>query len=542
MKRILLAGAAILLAAVPLLSWAQTSPLIIDQNRTDRSEAQQTAPQAAQTAPLPAAAAPVVVTPFVLRELRVEGTSIPPATLTALAQPYIGTTVDAAAVNRIADSVASAYAEVDIALYSVSVPQQDFSTGTLRLVAAEGYVAQVDIHGDVEGDISLVRGYADRMTTENPLTRTTLERYISLIRDIPGLEPDIQLYRTDTPGAVVLSIGLVQRRVDFGLGFGNSGNSLLGRAQFQISLTLYRLFGQGSATSFSFSAPTELERFQHYSAAQSLSIGNNGTVAQLSAGYLHTEPEGSPLSGEAKSAQLLFSHPLIRSYEDNLHLRASIDALNSSGAILGQTPANERVRALRAAAVYSRSRPETFLALNGIASLGLDALDAQIANPALAVSDFFKLNASGTFERLIVENWILRLRASGQYGAHRLPVSEFYVLGGNDFGRGYPAASIFGDTGVAATAEIIWRVPFLSGGTFAGTELYGFVDGGRIWYRSRLGVPTQRFDLASAGGGTRITVSDRMVLQLEGAQALDDVPGVARAGTWRLNISLRLTY
>jgi hemolysin activation/secretion protein len=537
-----LAIVAITLAAgaMPDALRAQTSPLIIDQNRTDRN------PQGAVPVPSPPPAAQAqpragAMTSFTLSEVRIEGTSLPPETLRRATQEFVGRTIDAPGLNAIADAVAAAYAESDIALYTVTVPQQDFAGGVLRLVVAEGHIERLQVEGDLPHGTALIAAYADKMTGERPLRRSTFQRYVSLIRDIPGLVPDIQLLRGTVPGGVVLAITATQRRFELSLGVTNQGSPLLGRVQAQANANVYGLFRTGDITSLTIALPAEVERFQYIALTELQTIGTEGTQLQGNVGYLRTKPEGFTTAGEAKTARLLVSHPFLRSYSANFYATAGIDGLDSTNATLGQTQANEKVRTLRASGAYALSRPATLFSASGVISVGLDALGASVANPDIAESGFVKLNGRAAFTRLVGMEWLMRVNSSAQAGFRNLPVSELFTLGGGEFGRAYPSASILGDSGLAGAAEVAWRpMQFPIG--LRGSEIYGFVDGGMTSYRERLGFATQNFDIASAGAGIRLQLQQRTVLQFEAADALATVPGVANAGDWRFGISLRATY
>src|SRR3546814_10955926 len=97
------------------------------------------------------------------------------------------------------------------------------------------------ITGDVKGwGLDLVRRYAARLAAEKPLRRPTLERYLSLIRDIPGLETEVQLLNLQTAGAVRLVLTLKHDDLDFGLVVNNRGIANLGRTQVPANATAKR--------------------------------------------------------------------------------------------------------------------------------------------------------------------------------------------------------------------------------------------------------------------------------------------------------------
>ncbi len=510
---------------------AQPTPFIIDQHRTDRKPL--TAPE--KPVPVPRLRGESEVpkfAPFVLRAVRLEGTTVSSHIIAAAVAPFIGRTMNAAALKLLEGAISDAYAaNSNIALYTVAVPQQTFANGIVRLIVAEGYVEHVDIRGDVGGDLDLVKSYAAELTRERPLTKATLQRYLSLIRDIAGLTPDIAVLQGSTRGAVKIVLTLQQKVAQIGLSVSNSGNALLGRTQLQGDIAFYDVFREGEQFTMTVAAPTNIRGFQYINLGVSEPLGSEGTLVGMNTGYLHTRPKGSTRGGNAESLQLFARHPLIRSYEENLSLTADLDGLNSTNAVFGQAIADERVRALRVGAIYSLTSPVNALSLSGTLSLGLDALGAHIADPLVAVPDFQKFTVQAGYDQLLGPKWIARLRTAGQYSAERLPVSELYALGGTQFGRAYPAATLVGDQGLAGSLELGWRPQFKLADAVSNTELYGFVDGGRSWLLHRGAAPGRSSDLASTGLGVRFATIAHTTLQFEVSRQLI-VPPLAGNASW----------
>lgn len=528
-----------LLYAFPAFS-ETNSPFIIDQTRTDRTE---TPPKPQQHAvPQPPVAPVAGVTPFVLKGVRIEGTSVDPTVLSGAARPYVGRMTDTRAITEIAQRISDAYAQSgDVALYTVTVPGQDFRDGILRLVVTEGYIAHIDVHGDTGGDVSRVVAMAKTLTAEHPLKRSTLERTLSLIRDLPGLTVDAQLLRGDKPGAVRLSLGLTQKRYNVALSLNDSGNSLLGRWQMQADVSLYNLLREGEQTTASFGTSTLLNRYQYYALSHSEALGNDGLRASIAYGYLRTQIHARALSGDAQTLQMSLSYPLIRSYKENLSLTASVDGLDSTNALLGVAVANENIRAARLSAVYSLAEPRWALALSGSLNFGLDVFGAHVTNPAMETPKFRKLVLQGSYDRRIGEDWVLRLRAASQIAFDKLPVSELYALGGPVFGRAFLQSTALGDSALAGSIEIGFTPKELPG-RLAGLEIFCFADDGDTWYRRRMPVPSIHEDLASWGGGVRIPIGAKTKLELQAANALDaEVPGL-RAGDWRFLFAISGKY
>src|SRR3546814_16310365 len=101
--------------------------------------------------------------------------------------------------------------------------------------------------------------------------------YLSLIRDIPGLETEVQLLNLQTAGAVRLVLTLKHDDLDFGLVVNNRGIANLGRTQVQANATAKRLFRQGDQTRLTVSLPTDVERFQYYEIGRERGVERGGT-------------------------------------------------------------------------------------------------------------------------------------------------------------------------------------------------------------------------------------------------------------------------
>lgn len=518
---------------------AAPSPFIIDRSRTDRTPAPSVKAGPA-IAPPKAEDKLASVKPFVLTGVRIEGTSLAPAVLSDASRGFIGQTVDAKAIADIAQHVSDAYANAgDVALYTVTVPDQDFAGGVLRLVVTEGYIEHVDIHGDVSGDLSRVTALAQKLTTERPLKRSTLERYLSLIRDLPGLTVDAQLLQGDAPGAVKLSLGLTQKRYQLALSLNDAGNSLLGRVQLQADISLYNLLREGEATDVIFGTSTLWDRYQYYALSHSEALDDEGTRATAAYGYLRTNIPQYKLSGNAQTLQLAVTHPFLRSYNENFSVTASIDGIDSSNALLGQSIANEDVRSLRVAAGYTLADPVSALSLSASVSQGIDGLGAR-TNPAISETAYNKLVVQGGYNHLIGDDWVVRLHALTQIAGDKLPASELYALGGADFGRAFLADTVLGDSALAESIELGFdpkNVNFLTG-----WEFFGFADNGDVWSRGRAGAAGVHDTLASAGAGIRLPIGEKMKLELEAADPIHvDAPGL-KAGGWRFLFGITANY
>jgi len=131
----------------------------------------------------------------------------------------------------------------------------------------------------------------------------------------------------------------------------------------------------------------------------------------------------------------------------------------------------------------------------GASPSGDDFVSRFDAAPNFSVLDFYY-----TRYQTLNEAFSAKISMASQVASGPLYTSQQFYLGGASFGRGYGAAEISGDNGLAGSFELRldrkpnWR--YLSG-----WQLYAFVDAGAVWNDGfRIG---DGLALTSAGGGVR---------------------------------------
>jgi len=514
--------------------------LLIDQGRAQAADS--VAPQAPATGPhdpdYATSIASGVANTAPIRSVRFDNGEAPSSVAEA-ARPYLGQPASQATLQAIADALSKAYARSSVALYSVAIPAQSLSDGVLHVRFAEGYIEQIQIIGDVKGGaVALVKRYAQALSAERPLSRRSLERYLSLIRDIPGLTVEASLLRGQNAGAVRLVLKLKQKRHDFAVSFDNRSQEQLSSGEFQAVAKAFGTLRAGDETDVTLAAATDFRAFRYANIAHSTPIGGDGLRATLSVAHLETRARPSDIEGEANIVSLGLSEPLIRSYKRNLTLSASTDLVNSDNAVLGSLLARERTRAARAAAVFSDAGDRHLLSASLIASRGLDLLGAD-TRLTLADPRFTKVDATASLSRTLGKRFVARINASGQWTDDALPAVERFLVGGEPFGRAFPVATLAADRGVAGSVELAWRPAILK--ALSGSELYLFTDRADARYVARGPLPGASYQLASAGIGTRILFRDKDELDLEGARRIDrPYPGFP--ADWQFNVAWRASF
>ncbi|MDQ8756336.1 ShlB/FhaC/HecB family hemolysin secretion/activation protein [Sphingosinicella sp. LHD-64] len=537
MKRHMLGALA--LAGAASAAGAQTSTPI-DRDRVDRT--QPTAPvPTGEAADTPSAAVSVQAGDEAappIRTISFEKTDVPGIVAEA-AMVFVGQPANRATLQALADAMSRAYGRSEVALFTIAVPEQDLSTGNVRVLVAEGHIEAVILTGEVEGRSNeLVRRYAENLTRERPTSRRTLERYISLIQDIPGLKVQSRLEMGAGPGGVRLILALDYRRPTLAFSFDNRTTRLVRDGQFQATARGYGLLREGDETQIAGLASVDFDEQLYVGGSHSTPIGREGTRLTGSVGHLITRPRGSDLRGEATSFGLVLTHPLIRGYRRNLTLSLAFDGLDSENAAFGSIIATEQTRALRAAAGYAQTAERRALSAGLTVSRGLSVLGADVP-AASGDATFFKINGRATFDQALGRRAVLRLRGSGQWTRDPLPAVERFSIGGADFGRAFEIGILNADRGLAGLAELAWRP--IGSGRFAASEIYGFGDYAAVRLVPRPGFFTGAdFDLASAGAGVRLAWMDRAMIELEYARTVDR-PFAGYESDWRFSVAWRVS-
>jgi hemolysin activation/secretion protein len=427
--------------------------------------------------------------------------------------PYLNREISLADLYRLADELSAVYRENDYLLAQVIVPAQEIIDGRVRLQAVEGYIDAVRVTGESVGDDDLVIRYADRIRRQRPLTNATLEHYMLLINDLPGVFATATLSPSpDRFGAADLTIDLARRQFDAGIDFDNRGGKVLGNARVLADAGIANLFGRhdNSSVRTVLSPGGEL---RYIALRHDQPVGAEG--GRIGIGYSDTRarPEEQsfiPLKLETRSQQveLGYSYPLKRSRAENRYLRATLTAFDGREYVFGVKDREDRLRSLRLGLTWDLvgNHNETWI-VDAEASFGLDILGASdngdplLTRPAGQV-DYRKVELFTARLQDLSRHWSVLAALNGQYAFDPLLSSELFAFGGESFGRGYDPSELVGDHGLAGKLELryaaLWELP-----RTIPLQAYGFYDIGRVWAHRE--APLQ-FDAsaASAGLGTRL--------------------------------------
>jgi hemolysin activation/secretion protein len=99
----------------------------------------------------------------------------------------LGREVSLADLYRIAAQVTAEYRRAGYVISRVVIPEQEVENATVRMTVLEGFIDRVQVRGDVAGNSQRVQQMLDRITDEKPVSIDTIERYMLLVNDLPGV-------------------------------------------------------------------------------------------------------------------------------------------------------------------------------------------------------------------------------------------------------------------------------------------------------------------------------------------------------------------
>lgn len=428
----------------------------------------------------------------------------------------VGQTVSLTDVYAIANAITAKYRNEGYVLTRAIVPPQRIEGGRVTIRIVEGFVETVIVEGGPQHLRRVVEGYADKIKRSRPLHVSTLERYMLLIRDLPGVRADSVLRAAhETPGASHLVVRLDYEPVEASLNADNRGSKFLGRVQITPMVRLNTFFGTGNQTSLRYvrsgiNNGDDPGKLNYFEIRNRQVIGSEGTAVTVGYSRVRSRP-GFTLSdfdvrnrGERAIANI--THPIIRSRRQSLFASVVFEMKNAETDFLDGLLSEDRIRTIGANIAYDfvdRFKGTTLVEFGFTQGLDILSSSKGSATPSRAggEADFFKLNATVTRVQRLADNFNLLVALVGQYTEDNMLSPEEFSVGGGVIGRGYDFGEITGDRGFGGKIELQYDgVP--DSRYFGDYQLYGFFDFG-VAYEVGSG---DRERLTSAGAGVRFSL------------------------------------
>jgi hemolysin activation/secretion protein len=450
---------------------------------------------------------------FVLRGINVTGVhAIPHDRIAAVYQSDLGKQVSQADLATIASAISDLYRAQGFHLSRAIVPAQDIADGRVQIQVIEGSIVEAELKGDGAEQFGL-RPMLGPILAEQPSRLATLERQLYLVNGRPGVRiADTALEEIGgTTGRFRLTVYVKTWHVFTSFGLDNLGSSSVGPWQTYATAAFNSYLTPGDTLAVNLSTIANDPRELGFSRlSYDAPVGVDGIRLGGSVLYSAVRP------GDAR--RLASDITTTEAFE----LRASIIPLQSQSSSLTLTAAttvsnvsehdfygpwyNDHIRTASLTADYrlqdgfGGTSYATMTFRQGLDIFGASHADDDLLSRDGASSNFSVLNFWFTRYQTLNDAWSLKLSAASQTASRPLFTSQQFYLGGAAFGRGYGAAEISGDNGLAGSLELRFDQK-LNFRYWSGYQLYTFGDAGAVWndgYRLSDGL-----SLTSAGAGVR---------------------------------------
>ena len=536
-------GVCRLLAALAIVgvSYAASAQVIPPSAQPGRERERFTEPPVPRAQPggppisLPSTVAPpgAEKVKLVIRSVQVIGSTIYSAEeLKAIYADLLGHETTLQTVYDIARRITAKYGSDGFVLSRAIVPPQQFNPkgATVKIQVIEGWVNKVEWPQKLSRYRDFFSDYAARITAERPVNIKTIERYLLLANDLPGLKFSTSLRPSSTQtGASTLVVEVAEKPFDANARVDNRGTPSRGPYQFLTSATLNNILGQHEALTVSYGGVSPQKQLQYISGNYKQVLTSEGLTAFANGSYSWGRPGTAALellefATRSTVIEAGAYYPLVRARERNLTLTGLSFMSDSYSNILGQPFNIDRLRGLRAKAdadiADSLQGVNQFNATfsHGVKGFGSTDNGNPLASRAAGRVDFSKLEGTIGRTQPLPARFSAYASLYGQYAGTSLLSSEQCGYGGRFFGRAFDPSQILGDHCWQALGELRYDLPTTA--QIPQAQLYGFSDYGKV----RTIAPATGTDAsahgASAGAGLRLGLFNNFNADLQAAKAI----------------------
>jgi hemolysin activation/secretion protein len=436
----------------------------------------------------------------------------------------IGHEVPLAAIYDLARRITTKYGAAGYVLSRAVVPPQNFGRhgAVVRIQVVEGYVDNVVWPVEKLAryrDFFTV--YTNRIVADRPANIRTLERYLLLANDLPGLKFVTTLKPSPThPNASTLIVEVTEKRIDAIARIDNRGTQARGPWQYLGSATLNNILAAHEAFTVTWAGTFQLEELQYLAASYRQVLTSEGLTGFINASYGFGRPGTELLRSldyrtRSTVVEAGLSYPVLRTREKNLTLTALGFMTDDDSFELGGPFTRDRLRGFRLKA--DADWADSFLGINQVNvtfSQGLPILGATpnadpnaplpplpTASTNAGHTDFNKIEATFTRTQPLLANFSAFVAAYGQYAFTPLLISEQCSYGGRFFGRAFDPSQILGDHCWMALGELRFDIP-TGIKQLTRAQLYAYADHGETYnIDPAAGTPTHQHGTSVGGGG-----------------------------------------
>ncbi len=539
-----LSGVPFVLLAAGLWAGAQAqqapgsvSPGQIEERFDDRIRLRGPAEPEIERRAAPVVAPPVDEKAFLLTGIEITGSTVyAPSRFVAFYEGLLARQVTLADIKAVARKITDLYEGDGYVLTQARVPDLDVSLGVVSIRIVEGFIGEVLIEGQVEGSESLLRAYAKKITADRPTRLSSMERYVLLIEDLPGVSVRPLLEPVDREtGEYKLILDLKHDSVQGLLQVDNRGSRSVGSYQLWAGATFNSVLGVYESSRVRFVTTPQTEELLFFDVSHTQTLGTEGTTVTFAGSFSDSEPgfdlKSSEIDSEGTRFEIQVAHPVVRSRLLDVYVSGRFTFRDSEETARSVRSFDDTLRVARLGATVSfddaaegRNWVSTEVS-QGLDILGASGSDSPSLSRPGASPVFTKVTLDYSRYQKVWKNVAVLLTATGQKSSGTVLSAEEIGLGGERFGRAYDPSEITGKDGAAGRVELQYDGS-LADSLLNQYQFYGYYDIGAVW----ADVPAGRQSLASAGFGVRGQFKHGLFGYVEIAKPLTRLVAAERAG------------
>jgi hemolysin activation/secretion protein len=524
---------------------------------------------AARSAESPAPAVSQPLKTFAILEYRVEGNTLMHAIdIERAVTPYLGEAKTIKDVEAARQSLEKLYHQRGYQTVLVNIPQQEVSSGIVRLAVVEAPVGQVQITGSRYHSLQVIGATVPQLQGGVVPDFNEVQKELAQVNHSEDLHVTPVLRASATPGQVDVDLNVTDSLpLHATLEANNRYSANTAQIRLIGEVSYDNLFQNDQSLSIQYqTAPEDTADAKIWSVSYVIPL-HSGLVWALYAvrsdsniaavGDLDVIGNGSicgvRLIDPLASAGANFYHNFTagfdyKDFKQDVTLQGADDlpsparyplySLQYTATWLGPV---DTAHHGSAATTGARSNTTFDLGVSfTVTALGFDNPGQFDHKRFDASPDFFVFHPELQRQQVLPWNWSLVGTVNGQLASGPLISNEQYAAGGVDSVRGYTEAERLGDDGVRGSIEL--RTPQLLSGhpRFINSYLYLFADGARVKILDPLPAQRTGYDLASEGIGFRFKYGG-LLADMDGARA-DTAGYVTRAGSYSGQFRVSFTW
>jgi hemolysin activation/secretion protein len=480
---------------------------------------------AASTAPLPE---------FYIREYRVTGAHhLQPIEIEAAVYPFLGPGRTAQDVEGARAALEKAYQDKNYTSVEVNVPPQSGAGGIVFIQVNELTVGRLRVHGSRYFDINHIKEQVPSLAEGNLVNFTQAQHDLVGLNQLPDRRVTPVIQAGVAPGTMDVDLNVkdtlpLHGSIELNNRYSQDTPSL--RLNGSVSYNNLWQLGQSAGGSVQIS-PQNVSKAQVYTGFYTIPIPNVDTLSFTLEGTKQNSNVstlgalGVVGKGAIGTLNTNIRLPTMGDYFQNFTFGISYKHITQITNATSGTPDADVPLFPRTPTTYL---PLTFDYNGTVVGKGfLTDLDVQLVmnirgigsnavqfdnNRFGAQLNFFYLRGDISQTQDLPHDFQLFGKLAGQVADSPLINSEQFPLGGLDTVRGYLESEVLGDDAIVGNLE--FRLPSLLGLIKTKLEskpgddwrVYAFFDAASASDMDTLPEQTERFSLASYGGGTRITL------------------------------------